>query len=176
MLEVHESPSKYEQHKTLCSAYRKQHRLQWCLRLVSITELELKVKHQVAGGMVSGFYISVRISQASLNHVWSVLLYKSFKKGFIWSWSWFEASCFTDTLRKASFEAGSGLKLFLLQIIKEKLHLRLELVWSIFLYKSLKKDFIWGWSWFETSCFTNPLRKSSFEAGSGLKHFALQLF
>ena len=110
-----------------------------------------------------------------LDLVWSILLYKSFKKGFIWSWSWFEASCFTDPLRKVSFEAESGLKLFPLQILKERLHLRRELVWSIFLHKSLKKGFIWGWSWFEASCFTNPLRKSSFEAGSGLKHFALQI-
>ena len=110
-----------------------------------------------------------------LNMVWIILLYKSFKKGFTWSWSWFEASCFTDPLRKASFEAGSGLELLPLQILGEKLHLRLELVWSHFLYKSLKKGFIWCWSWFEASCFTNPLRKSSFEAGFGLKHFALQL-
>ena len=70
---------------------------------------------------------------------------------------------------------GSGLNLFPLHILEETLHLRLELVWSIFFYKSLKKSFIWGWSWFEAPCFTNPLRKSSFEAGSGLKHFALQI-
>ena len=110
-----------------------------------------------------------------LDLVWSVLLYKSFRKGFIWSWSWFEASCFTDPLRKASFEAGSGLKFFPSQILKEMLHLRLELVCSIFFYKSFKKVFIWGWSWFEASCLTNPLRKSSFEAGSGLKHLALRI-
>ena len=34
----------------------------------------------------------------------------------------------TDPLRKASFEVGSGLKLFPLQILRERLHLRLELV------------------------------------------------
>ena len=38
------------------------------------------------------------------------------------------ASCFTDPLRKASFKAEAGLKLFPLQILKETLHLRLELV------------------------------------------------
>ena len=76
---------------------------------------------------------------------------------FIWGLSWFQVSCFTDPLKKASFEAGSGLKPFPLQILKETLHLRLELVWSILLYKSLKKSFIWGWSWFEAFCFTDPL-------------------
>ena len=110
-----------------------------------------------------------------LELVWSIFLYKSLKKSFIWGWSWFEASCFTNPWRKSSFETGSGLNFFRLQILKETLHLRLELVWSIFLYKSLKKSFIWGWSWFEASCFTNPLRKSSFEAGSGLKHLASQI-
>ena len=44
----------------------------------------------------------------------------------------------------------------------------LDLVWSFFLYKSLQKSFIWGWSWFEAPCFTDPLRKSSFEAGSAM--------
>ena len=32
-----------------------------------------------------------------------------------------------------------------------------------------------GWSWFEASPFTHPLRKSSFEAGAGLKHLASQI-
>ena len=36
----------------------------------------------------------------------------------------------------------------------------LELVWSILLYKSFEKVFIWGWIWFEACCFTNPLRIS----------------
>ena len=30
-----------------------------------------------------------------------------------------------------------------------------DLVWIFFLYKSLKKRFIWGWSWFEVFSFTN---------------------
>ena len=77
---------------------------------------------------------------------------------FIWGWSWFEACCFTDPLRKASFEAGSGLNLSPLQILRETCHLRLQLVWNIFFYKSLKKSFVWGWSWFEASSFTDPLR------------------
>ena len=94
---------------------------------------------------------------------------------FIRCWSWFEACCFTDPSRKASFEAGSGLNLLPLQILKETCHLRLKLVWNIFFYKSLKKSFVWGWSWFEASCFTDPLRKSSFEAGSGLKHISSQI-
>ena len=65
--------------------------------------------------------------------------------GFIWSWSWFGTSCFTNPLRKASFDVGSGLKLFPLQILTERLHLRLELVWSALLHRSFKKVFIWGW-------------------------------
>ena len=107
--------------------------------------------------------------------VWSILLYKSFKKVFIWGWIWFEASCFTDPSRKASFEAGSGLKLFPLQILKETLHLRPELGWSILLNNSLKKVFIWGWIWFEASYSTDTLRKASFEAVSGLKLLPLQI-
>ena len=82
-------------------------------------------------------------------------LYKSLKKRFIW--------------------AGAGLKHFLLQILKEKLHLRLDLIWSILLYKSFEKVFIWGWIWFEAFCFTNPLGKASFDAETGLKHLALQI-
>ena len=107
--------------------------------------------------------------------VWSIFFYRSLKKSFIWGWSWFEASCFTNPSRKSSFEAGSGLKLFPLQILKETLHLRPELGWSILLNNSLKKVFIWGWIWFEAFCFTNPLRKASFEAEAGLKHLALQI-
>ena len=147
--------------------------LVWSIFLYSSSE---KASSEAGAGLK---HLALQILWESLHLrldlVWSILLYKSFKKGFIWSWSWFEASCFTDTLRKASFEAGSGLKLFLLQILKETLHLRLELVWSIFLYKLATKSFIWGLSWFEKPCFTNPLGKSSFEAGSGLNHFALRI-
>ena len=76
--------------------------------------------------------------------VWSILLYKSFEKIFIWGWIWFESFCFTNPLRKASLEAEAGLKHLALQILWERLHLRPDLVWSIFLYKSLKKGFIWA--------------------------------
>ena len=110
-----------------------------------------------------------------LTLVWSISLYRTFKKGFIWGWIWFEALSFTNPWRHASFEAGAGLEHFPLQIFKEKLHLSLELIRSILLYKSFKKIFIWGWIWFEASCFTHPLRKSSFEAGFGLKHIALHI-
>ena len=110
-----------------------------------------------------------------LELVWSILLHRSFKKVFLWCWIWFEASCPTDPLRKASFEAGFGLKLFPLQILEENIHFRLELVWSILLHKSFKKGFIWGWIWFEASCCTDHLRKASFEAEAGLKHLVLQI-
>ena len=52
---------------------------------------------------------------------------------------------FSIKTQRSSFEAASGLKPFPSQILKETLHLRLELVWSILLYKSFKKVFIWGW-------------------------------
>ena len=110
-----------------------------------------------------------------LELIWSILLYRSFKKVFIWSWIWFEASCFTNPLRKSSFEAGAGLDHFPSQILKERLHLKLKLVWSILLHRSFKKGSISGWSWFEASCFPDPLRKASFEAEAGLKHLALQI-
>ena len=149
-----------------------------------------------------------------LELVWSIFLYMPCEKSFIWSWSWFEAFCFTNPLRKSSFETGSvwsiliarsfkkasfeaeaGLKHLALQILQERLHLRLdlvwsffplqileetlhlrrELVWSILLNNSLKNVFIWGWIWFEASCFTDPLREASFEAEAGLKHFASQI-
>ena len=105
-------------------------------------------------------HLALQILQESLHlrldMVWSILLYKSFEKVFIWGWIWFESFCFTNPLRKASLEAEAGLKHLALQILWERLHLRLDLVWSFFLYKSLKKSFIWGWSWFEAFFFTNP--------------------
>ena len=110
-----------------------------------------------------------------LELVWSILLYRSFEKGFIWGWSWFEASCFTAPLRNQSLKAGAGLKHLPLHALWEKLHLRLELVWSILLYRSFKKSFIWGWSWFESFSFVNPSRNSSFEAEAGLDHLPLQI-
>ena len=93
-----------------------------------------------------------------LKLVWSILLSRSFKKGFIWGWIWFEALSFTNPWRHASFEAGAGLEHFPLQIFKEKLHLSLELIRSILLYRSFKKVFIWSWIWFEVYCFTDPLK------------------
>ena len=90
-----------------------------------------------------------------LELVWRILLYKSFEKVFIWGWIWFEAFCFTNPLRKVSFEAEAGLKHLALQILWERLHLRLDLVWSFFFYKSLNK--------------------TSLEAGAGLKHFSVQI-
>ena len=89
-------------------------------------------------------------------------LYKSLKKRFIWGWSWFEAFSFTNSQRKASFEAWADLKHLALQILQENLHLRLDLVWIILLYRSfrsLRKRFICGWSWFGSFSFTNPPRK-----------------
>ena len=125
--------------------------------------------------MLLAFQILWERLHLRLKLVWSILLYGSFKKGFIWNWIWFDAPCFPDPSRKASFEAESGLKLFLIQILKEKHYLRLELVWSIFLHRSFKKGVIWGWIWFEASCYTDPLRKASFDADAGLKHLASQI-
>ena len=71
------------------------------------------------------------------------------------------ALCWSDVdpSRKASLEAGAGLKHLPLHALWEKLHLKLELVWSILFYKSLKKAFIWDWIWFEASCLSDPLRR-----------------
>ena len=129
-----------------------------------------------------------------LELVWSIFLYKLAKKSFIWGLSWFETSCFTNPLKifiwgwiwfesscftdpldpweNDSFVTGAGLDHFPSQILQERLHLKLKLVWSTLLHRSFKKGFIEGWSWFEASCLTDPLRKASFEAGPGLKHLA----
>ena len=45
-------------------------------------------------------------------------------------------------------EAGAGLEHFLLQILWRRLEWRLELFCSIFLYRSVQKQFIGCWSWF----------------------------
>ena len=69
--------------------------------------------------------------------------------------------CWSDVspLRKASLDAGAGLKHLPSHALWEKLHLKLELVWSILFYNSFKKAFIWDWIWFEASCLSDPLRR-----------------
>ena len=89
-------------------------------------KLKLGLKHLASQILQERLHLRLKL-------VWSILPYRSFKKGFIWSWTWFEASCLTDPLRKASFEAEAGLKQFPLQMLKEKFHLRLELTWSTLL-------------------------------------------
>ena len=69
--------------------------------------------------------------------------------------------CWSDVnpLRKASLDTGAGLKHLPSHALWEKLHLKLELVWSILFYKSFKKAFIWDWIWFEASCLSDPLTR-----------------
>ena len=66
---------------------------------------------------------------------------------------------------------GAGLKHFPLEILREELVWRLELVWSVFLNKSFEKSSFGGWSWFDAFSFTSPLRRAHLEAGAGLSSF-----
>ena len=85
----------------------------------------------------------------SLELLWPIFSYKSFRKSAFGGWSWTDPFPFTNPLGEARLEAGAWLRHFPLQILWGRLVWRLQLVWGTFLYRPFEKSLFGGWSWFD---------------------------